>query len=296
MKKFLIKLSFFALCFIVIDLLFGQGMRWYEQIHIPTIATKDELVADSIETDLLVMGSSRAVHHYDTNLLQDSLGISCFNCAWGGRGIVNSYAQYAMLSKRYKPKYIILDIAQWFDYLEGGDDATKYLGALKPFFDREEINDVFWHAQPQEWVKMHSYLYQYNSRFPESRDPLKTPAGFNPIDRTMDYEPVINDVVYTPTYDKMKVYFLERLVDECKEDGVKLVMFVSPRYNHNQLFEFDYVIDLAKRKDIPFVMHYQDENIFQNKEYFCDQDHLNARGAEAYTKTIVPECRELFDL
>lgn len=296
MKKLIIRLFLFTLCLIVIDQMFGFGMRWYERTYIPKIATKDELVADSIYAELLVMGSSRAVHHYDTNLLQDSLGIPCFNCAWGGRGIVDTYAQYAMLSKRYKPKYIILDIAQWFDYLEGGDDATKYLGALKPFFDREEIKDVFWHAKPQEWVKMHSYLYQYNSRFPEIRDSLKTPTGFHPIDRTMDYEPVIADAIYIPTYDKMKVFFLERLIDECKADGVKLAMFVSPRYNHDQLFEFDYAKDLAKRKGIPFVMHYQDENIFQNKKFFCDQDHLNARGAEAYTKSIVPECRKLFDL
>ena len=56
------------------------------------IAGKENYVVDSVRTDIVVMGSSRALHHYVPSLITQATGLSCYNCGIANEGIANHYA------------------------------------------------------------------------------------------------------------------------------------------------------------------------------------------------------------
>ena len=50
---------------------------------------------------------------------------------------------------------------------------------------------------------------------------------------------------------------------------------------------------LCARHGVPFINHYADPAFNEEKSYFKDSGHLNQKGAEAYTKVIIGEIKEL---
>ena len=60
---------------------------------------RDNYICDKSVDDILIFGSSRAVHHYNSSMIEDSLGMSCYNCGDDGNGIILSYGRLSMISQ-----------------------------------------------------------------------------------------------------------------------------------------------------------------------------------------------------
>lgn len=296
MKLFLIKIFTFALCLVVIDQLFGFSVRYYEKQYPDNIITREEYLVDSVSTDLVIFGSSRASNHYNPKILSDSLGLTCYNAGIPGMGIITSYGFFTMLTQRNIPKYIILDVAQWFDYLYGGDDTTKYLGPLKPYYEYPGISTLFREASRPEAIKMHSWFYRYNSRIIETQKEPKTRNGYAPANGKVNPDIEISEPIYTVEIDPIKAHFFERFISDCKKKGIKLALFVSPSFKKTQTFELDYAKELASKEGIPYFSFWADTDWVNNAEYFHDSGHLNQEGADAYTRAIVPLIRQAMNI
>lgn len=126
MKKFFKKVIIFIIGLVCLDFLIGQIGR-YLVAHAKGGDTKlSNYICHQMKDQCVVFGSSRGMHHYDPNIISNSLGLSCWNCSLDGNGIILMYGRYKMLSARYTPKLIVYDVQAGFDLLEG-DDHT-YLG------------------------------------------------------------------------------------------------------------------------------------------------------------------------
>lgn len=296
MKLFFIKLFTFALCLVVIDQLFGFSVKNYEKQHPDNIITREEYLVDSVCADLVIFGSSRASNHYNPQILSDSLGITCYNAGIPGMGIITSYGFFTLLTQRSTPKYIILDVAQWFDYLYGGDDTTKYLGPLKTYYEYPEISSLFREASKPEGIKMNSRLYRYNSRIIETQKEPKNRNGYAPANGKVNPDIEISEPIYTVEIDPIKAHFFERFISDCKKKGIKLALFVSPSFKKTQTFELDYAKELASKEGIPYFSFWADSNWVNKAEYFHDSGHLNQEGADAYTCAIAPLIRQAMNI
>lgn len=82
------------------------------------------------EAKLVVLGSSRAKNHYNPRILEDSLGISCFNAGRSGHFLMYQSAQLQVMLSRYTPEHIILDIVP-YDFT-GGNNYDR-MSALLPY-------------------------------------------------------------------------------------------------------------------------------------------------------------------
>ena len=60
-------------------------------------------------TEIVILGSSRASHHYVPSILTDSLGMSCVNLGMDGKGILYNYALFNMLVQYNSPRIIIYE-------------------------------------------------------------------------------------------------------------------------------------------------------------------------------------------
>ena len=109
------------------------------------------------EADLLVFGSSRALHHYNTELIQESLNITSYNVGAGGQNIYYHNLLLKTVLSRYIPKTIILDLFN-MDFEETASTWNKErLAVLLPFSAEHKIIDsAFRTFDPNHKFKMFS--------------------------------------------------------------------------------------------------------------------------------------------
>lgn len=301
MKKYIINIAIFAVLMIALDIAVGY-VATYLIDHAKSGATyKNKYICDRTTEDILIMGSSRGVHHYDPRIIKDSLGMTCYNCAYDGCGSITAYGLLKILTEHYTPKLLIYDVQPSFDYLKTDSDNSQYLGALKYFYDRDGIDSLFIKVNADEQWKMKSWLYRLNStsiqllsEYMMNRN--ATIQGFMPMDLRMNYEPDIDENRKDIILDMLKVECFNHIIEICKGKGIKLIFAVSPSYKKTDDYEFDFVKRIAEDEDIPFINHYSDSSINCTRSYFYDSVHMNADGADDFTTIFVHELREIIQL
>ena len=300
MKKFIILL--FALFAILAGIDIATGLV-FDKLTLSAkrgYTGRNEFIADKLHDPVLVFGSSRSVHHYDPQVLADSLGVPCYNCGQDGMGIITFYGRFKLLTARYTPRLIIYDVTTDFD-LRRNDNVT-YLTWLKPYYNRPGIDSIFWHVEPTERVKMLSNMFRYNGKALQiitdnkpgdnNDDALK---GFVPLDGIMTYDKEEDATKTQVDFDPVKLYYISRLVKDCSAKGIRLVFAISPLYNsvkQPDAYLADF-LTLARKQNVPVINHYYDTRFATNKNLFQDTYHMNRSGAEIYTSMLAHEIKQL---
>lgn len=300
MKKFIILI--FALFAILAGIDIATGLV-FDKLTLSAkrgYTGRNEFIADKLHDPVLVFGSSRSVHHYDPQVLADSLGVPCYNCGQDGMGIITFYGRFKLLTARYTPRLIIYDVTTDFD-LRRNDNVT-YLTWLKPYYNRPGIDSIFWHVEPTERVKMLSNMFRYNGKVlqiitdnkpgDDNDDALK---GFVPLDGIMTYDKEEDATKTQVDFDPVKLYYISRLVKDCSAKGIRLVFAISPLYNsvkQPDAYLADF-LTLARKQNVPVINHYYDARFATNKNLFQDTYHMNRSGAEIYTSILAHEIKQL---
>ena len=100
MKKFLIKLTIFLGVLVLADVACGLVMDSLFVRAKSGTSRRIAHIAEGTNEDILIFGSSRVVHHYISSIVEDSQGVSCYNCGLGSNGILLFYGFYQMISVR----------------------------------------------------------------------------------------------------------------------------------------------------------------------------------------------------
>ena len=104
MKKYLLKIALFFALMAVIDVACGWIFGILRSKARGGQTHKNEYISNVCEDDILILGSSKADHHYVPSVFEDSLGLTCYNAGEMGCGIIPAYVRYKMVSQRHKPK------------------------------------------------------------------------------------------------------------------------------------------------------------------------------------------------
>lgn len=297
MKKFIISIFLFFSVVSVIDVGFGMVCRYLNR-HAKGGDTRLHYhIATECDADILIFGSSRAFHHYVPSVIEDSLGVSCYNCGYEGMGIVFSYSRLLMMTERYTPKLIIYDVCDNFDVCV--NDNSQYLGCQKRFLEQyPTLSSVTDLISCTENLKCNSSLYRFNSFFVQMlMDNIKpmpeaTINGYRPLHNSMTYEPTIKEKKQLTQWDPVKYECMIRFISLCKQKGIKLVFCFSPSYGNHRYSCEGLISKLCQEQDIPFLNFYNIQEISSDKRYFKDSVHLNDTGAVAFTKCLLQEFRK----
>ena len=295
MRKFIIRLAILAICMMLADVVLGYALD-YLRIHSKGGETaRTEHICNHSNEDILIMGSSRAVHHYNPQIFEDSLGMTCYNCGYDGCGIILAYAQLEMILQHHTPKIIIYELTPSFDLSVG--DNNRYVKSLRPYADNEHVRNIIESVDASEHYKLYSRLYRYNSNFMKviadgtiSRESM--PNGFKPQNKQMKYEPEKPMKVEDPAIDSLKLSYFEKFHTLCKKNGVNIIYAVSPIYNGYITVNYQRIIDIALDTKFPVLNHLYDEYIIYDNDFFYDRTHMNATGANCYTQLIIAEIKK----
>ena len=163
MKKFVGKVLLFLVGLVFLDFLVGMGGKYLVSHAKGGDTGLSNYICRQMKDECIIFGSSRGMHHYDPNIISDSIGMSCWNCSMDGNGIVLMYGRYKMLSSRYTPKVLVYDVFSGYDLIAG--DNNTYLGRLRYYYDEPSVDSIFWSVDEKERFKMMSYCYRYNSQW-----------------------------------------------------------------------------------------------------------------------------------
>jgi hypothetical protein len=88
-----------------------------------------------------------------------------------------------------------------------------------------------------------------------------------------------------PVVDNVKLDYFKKLIDEL--DGVKMYFVVSPKWYGMDSVQFQPIIDICQKRGIPFVDFSNDPKYVHQDVYFKDGNHMNAKGADEFTRDLI---------
>ena len=291
MKNFLLKVGFFFLALIIVDRALGIVFEYMGEHSKGGYVGHHVYVTDKANEDILIFGSSRAIHHYNPQIITDSLGMTCYNCGQDGNGIILFYGMWQMIKERYHPKMIIYDVNTSFDLYEG-ESNQKYLGWLRMDYDRPGVGQIFSAVDPTERYKMMSMLYRYNSKFMQNITDYVHPIfgidsnGFLPLKGEMNTMKIRDNEGEhkEKKVDSLKLEFINKLIDEA--EGTELVFVASAKWYEPNLTDYQPIREICERKGVRFLDFSTDDKYVHQSDLFKDGTHMNAMGADLYTSDL----------
>jgi hypothetical protein len=288
----------------IIDLCFGIFIDSYSAKHpLPGDYLKIEYMMKSSDEDMLIIGSSVAINAYIPQIMEDSLGLTCFNGGCNSQTLPFYQCMVEGILSRYSPAYIVLSMRK--DDLF--DEGLGFINLLKPYYGKGYASiDYFLDKQNgRKSIFLHSNLYRYNTigcrillQYLQSVEKISR-KGFVPH-AVPKYPPsLINQYAYASpdrrTNPELETCFL-KIVDLCRQSGVRLIVTSPPLYiklpGQGNPYEFSALENLCKAHNIPFINDSQSAFFLSRPDLFYDNSHLNYFGSEIYTNRFIDELKE----
>ncbi len=266
---------------------------------------KDNYRLHRLETDIVILGSSRGSHHYVTSLLSDSIDnymgkeYSIYNAAIDGKFANSNSCAAEMIISRYRPKLVIIDLPE-------SQLASKDVADIKfssPFYRKDSIvRKYIDNISFEEKMLMKSSLYRYNgkilriaSSFLRQKD---VDDGYLPlygttIDISKYGEYVKGDSIETQILNSYSITNFRNVLRKYTAENIPLIIVCSPHFrpnnNNNQLLK------LCNEYNVPFIELYDLPYFNEHPELFKDAGHLNNDGAHIYTKIFFEQLKPYLD-
>ena len=296
MKKLLIHILIIASLFFIIDRTAGLILK---KLYSQSNATSEyKIYYANAETNdsILLMGSSRCLHHLVPSIFEEAYNMSCFNAAsWGAKNIFYQYGLLGNILTRYTPKAIILEVhpCDWQDTPYSGSERAS---SLAPFCGMSDECDDMLNNAGKYWPYRLSVVYRYAGDLPDllfgywgGMD--RKLKGWKPLDGQLDTTGLKAEEFPFPTL-QQKLQLFEQFINVCQTKGIKLSLIVSPMFICTEKDIFKVPRDLAKRHQIPFFDYFRDPQFMGHAELFYDYGHLNREGATIFSKKV---CNDLKD-
>lgn len=292
MKKYLLKIALFFGIVAAVDFGIGFACRWLESHAKGGMTRRINEISFVQKADVVIMGSSRAHHHYVSSILADSLGVNVYNAGVDGNGIVLAKGLYEMMAKRYAPKVILYDVEPAFDinvYAEDGNN-TRYIGLLRPYCKDAQVKQIITRVDASEKYKDLPAMFRYNSKIIDLFKDFATLGdytidGFAPMYGEMKVEPEKRMEAEKSEIDTLKLSILEEFVAELSKSDTRLIMMASPKYGAISSEVFEPVKTICNNYGVEFWVFYCVPE-FQRLDYFKEPMHLNETGARAFTNYL----------
>lgn len=246
---------------------------------------------DSAKADCFVVGSSRATHHYDSDIISRATGFSFYNSGSEGRGIVYSAAVVSASVHRYRPKLVIIDIRPNEFTTSGEED----LSALLPYYQNKFVMPYINYASDFQEIKLLSKIYPYNSLLTTIIAGKSNRVDANTFDKR-GYIPMYGLIKnkeiasYKGDKDKIdagKVRFFTELLDHLEKEKISSLIVLSPLYYK---YTGGTTVGVCKKtisklKYSKFV-DFSNRPEFNDPTKFDDELHLNNHGAELFSSEM----------
>ena len=252
------------------------------------------------EADIVVLGSSRAEHHYIPEILSEYTGLRVQNAGFDGQSILFQYGLFCLIIGNFTPRIVVLDLTV-FDIIDDNGVSLERLSILLPFKRNSCVRSIIVNRSIFEPLKLMSKTYAFNSMalsiikftlFPNVEGSLKR-SGYNPLFGKINLDTFrktkrANMPSKNLRISKLKLNALLNIINIAKEKNILLVFSQSPSWAKIDKKELRSVREvfngLIKSKKIAYIkIDRENYKGIDNMDYYKDPLHLNHRGAVLYS-------------
>lgn len=298
MQRFVwLRVVAFLILLVAMDLLFGNILRkaYFSQKY--GVLSRITYAIEGTHAEGLIMGSSRASHHFVTDSLTSINKMPFYNSGKDGQSIFYHYAILKCVLERYTPKVIVLDLLS--DELYEKTESYDRLSELLPYCrDHAGLDFVTSLRGPFEQFKMKSQIYPFNSLLISiasgnsslSKNRFVEQNGYLPLfgEFKGDLDSPEPEKIMKIDPNKLAIY--HSFIKECQSHNIKLYITISPYLKllpENSSTKM--IQEIAEKNKIPFYNYSNDEHFVQHSNFFWDQGHLNNEGAILFTQLIAKD-------
>lgn len=300
MRRIIKFIGIILIVIIITDILVGFGCRFFINNHrLSGEFGEIDYITNKSDNDIIILGSSVALNGINPNIINDSLGLSCYN--GGANGQILSYYESLLeciVKRDKKPSILILGLRT--NELAGEGNGGRY-NVFLPYYHTgmEEIDKKLESKSWEEKYLLYSNLYRYNPIWwrlflyvflpPEE----KGKNGFTGKPVPMVYPELKNDISSPITNERINSFL--NMVHLCKKFNIQLIVFFPPMYFHytDKTETIDYVEKYCINNGIPCYNDSQDSTFLSDSHLFYDNVHVNIVGCNKYTQIILERLKDL---
>lgn len=319
MREFLFNTFIYAVIFVfaafILQNIIDRGLSNYDN---DMYINWNRIIRGQVNSDIIILGSSRATQHFSPQIIEKQVGFSCYNLGTVAGTIILEEAKWeTFLRYNETPKIIIQNVdifslcpekkiafkEQFLPYLA---EPTIYQNLVK-IDDRiiiENIIPLYKYRGFREIVfqGLGSFFNLIKKPAPILNDFYK---GYYSLKEKWngDFEKFnVKNSRLEFSWQEMRlgINYLESLIKRCEERDIEIILVQSPIYYElqNMMPQKDSITSLfssvAIKNSIQF-WNYLEDTLCYNKEYFYNSTHLNALGAELFSKQLAIDINNFMD-
>lgn len=312
MRAFLARLLLFllpgALLAYPLDRLLS---RWMAESHAypGDVEVWNDIYSDTLHADLVVHGSSRAWMHFDTPMIQDSLGITAYNLGVDGQGFRIQYLRHQEYMDHAPAPKVVLMLAdmqnlhpnaelygmeQFLPFMAGNQRMARCLAHFEGFGPLDfQLPLVRFAGQKDAWR---------NALLTSMHDPGRfRRRGYAGMDKewTMDQDSAeVEWARRVIEVDPELVVLYEAFLQDMADRGITVVLVDPPEFRAFQVRVQgrEQALEVHRQAAARFgltYLDYSDHPICLDRSLFYNATHLNRRGATLFTAQLIRDLRSL---
>lgn len=299
--SFCVKAIILLAILLAVDKAVGAAFEIMKDVGLKTnpecMWLKTPYVVEKVDSEVIIVGSSRATHHYVPSIIEDSLGLKVYNCGQDGCFFLYQNCIINMILDRYKPEKIIWDIQPGCLNLLGSEREYQNVRYLSPYYrDNIWVTEFVNSEEKMSFIKMKSNMFAYNSKLLNSLFPLvikgsTTEQGYIPLPSEGYKYPKlnlsdVNDSRYQVNEAKLSLF--ASTLERCNSEDVELLIIASPSYLNQDDAYRTAVSDLKKvAAEYGNEVYDYGDYYLDDPSKFKDSSHMNHKGAETFTRMII---------
>lgn len=302
MRKFIIKslglgLLVFAFA-IALDYMISMGLRRTDCYRYQVF---DEIFKDNLKYDMLIMGNSRGFSHFNPRIIDSICHVNSYNLGLGGYPINAQVSEYHCYKAHNGiPKTIVQQVdfmtLNMIDDIRHQHDSERFFLTVYDRSMRKELKQLgygFW--------ELYCPLYRYNGYQKVIKDGLleflgirhyverPTFKGFSPERGRWNGKNVASMDSINTWMSERAVALFERYLEECKNDGVYVLLVNSPVYSQTtkkvkDLDKLNHYFDsIAQKYGFKYLNYTENYPLCDDTLNFCVSVHMNSVATDRFS-------------
>tara|TARA_Y100001970_G_C14099961_1_gene784918 strand:- start:86 stop:1027 length:942 start_codon:yes stop_codon:yes gene_type:complete len=263
--------------------------------------------------DYLVIGSSRAMNMFDSNVIDDSLKTNGINLGHGGAGFRFNYLSLYLFLKRNNVKKVFIQIDPFeiyhnniynrpqldnffFNYLTD----SVVLNTLSDYHSRLKLKiynyiPILGVIEYNKAYKLSGFIESFNSSIKYDKtkgsDLLSSEKNIFVPPKNVDF----GQAEIKPSRNDLK--YLSKIVQLCRKNKINVYLYTAPIYDYEYYYLSKYpnfdkdIKDIVQSLDLIYY-NYRDFFIIKDSMLFKDVIHLNDLGTKIFSKDFMAKVRK----
>lgn len=309
MKKFLLRsILFFGILFLLAWSADLWITRQFKKLESSPFGNWNDIYRSNIQSDVLIIGSSRAYVQFNPRILDSVLHVNCYNLGMNGRTVESQIIKYHTYRRKHnaKPKLILFEIYQSTLDTDNGFDRIQFVPYLKDLVLWNDVRKV----DHFTWADCFIPCWRYGPYKKDMMDIIKGSSvyfcdpkyrlykGYCDFDKPWDGSKLAK--IDTIHYSRVpsSIHKLDQFLQECKREDIRVVFVIAPYYigATKKIDDLDGMYKLFCSITEPYqipILDYTNNPISYDTAYFYNSSHLNRKGATLFSLKLAHDLDSL---